>query len=174
MPETLPALAYEHHDKIGRATGDTDDRACRLHDIGVRTRGFAAGRPGTVVVSRSGRSPKAKPPPIFARDLLLHDGDSSPFGPAAMTDVGDTYFTSVRPPECSAALLFKGSPLRPPHSTDYADSAYSFGGSAMYSESVDVYDKALDVHAVVWDGYGAVSRCTAEAVGIAPRARSRG
>lgn len=112
--------------------------------------------------------PKAKPPPIFARDLLLHDGDSSPFGPAAMTDVGDTYFTSVRPPECSAALLFKGSPLRPPHSTDYADSAYSFGGSAMYSESVDVYDKALDVHAVVWDGYGAVSRCTAEAVGIAP------
>ncbi|BCO36695.1 sensor domain-containing protein [Mycobacterium heckeshornense] len=121
-------------------------------------------------VSSSGEAgpPKAKPPPIFARDLLLHDGDSTPLGPAAMTELGDSYFTSVRPPECSAALLFKGSPLRPPHSTDYADSAYGFGGTAMYSESVDVYDNALDVHEVVWNGFRAVSRCTAEATGIAP------
>jgi hypothetical protein len=112
--------------------------------------------------------PKAKPPPIPARDLLLHDGDATPLGPAAMTEVGDSYFTRVRPPECSAALLFKGSPLRPPHSIDYADSAYGFGGSAMYSESVDVYDEAVNIHDVVWDGFRAVSQCAVEAVGIAP------
>lgn len=78
-----------------------------------------------------------------------------------------------RPPDCSAAVLFKGSPLRPQGSSDYADSAYSFGGSAIYAESVDVYDKPLDAHAVVWNGFSAVSKCSGEAVGVAPIGESQ-
>jgi hypothetical protein len=127
----------------------------------------ASGQPSRAAAPTKVTPPKAKPQ-VSAHELLLQDGDPTPLGSAAMTEVGDSYFTSVRPPECSAALLFKGSPLRPPGSTDYADSAYSFGSTAMYSESVDVYDTALNVHDVVWDGFRAVSQCTGEATGIAP------
>jgi hypothetical protein len=126
----------------------------------------APGQPSSAATTKV-TPPKAKLP-VSAHELLLHDGDPTPLGPAAMTDIGDSYFTSVRPSECSAALLFKGSPLRPPGSTDYADSAYSFGTTAMYSESVDVYDIALNAHHVVWDGFRAVSQCTGDATGVAP------
>jgi len=63
-------------------------------------------------------------------------------------------------------LLFKSSPLRPAGSSDNAESAYRFGGPALYAESVDVYDKPLNAHEVVSNGYSAVSQWLAEAVGV--------
>lgn len=113
------------------------------------------------------------PVPISAHDLLLHDGDRTPLGTATMAPVGDNYFTSVRPPQCSAAMLFKDSPLRPPVSSDYADSAYRFG-LANYAESVNVYDKdkALDPAKVVQNGFSAVTSCNVEAVGVSPLGQS--
>src|ERR1700754_3296212 len=80
-------------------------------------------------------SPSASPGSarIPARDLLLQDGDPTPLGVAAAVPVGDSYFTSVQPPECSAALLFKGSPLRPAGSSDHAESAYRFASPALYA-----------------------------------------
>jgi hypothetical protein len=109
----------------------------------------------------------ASPAPgrIPARDLLLQDGDSTPLGNATAVAVGDTYFTSVQPPECSAALLFKGSPLRPASSSDHAESGYRFSSPALYAESVDVYDKKLNPHEVVWKGFGALSKCHGDAIG---------
>ena len=65
-------------------------------------------------------------------------------------------------------MLFKESPLRPPGSTDHAESSYSLRPSAIYAESADVYDKALSPHDVVWKGFGAVAKCAATAVGVAP------
>jgi hypothetical protein len=109
------------------------------------------------------------PTRIAARDLLLQDGDPTPLGRATAVSVGDSYFTSVQPPECSAALLFKGSPLRPARSSDHAESGYKVDGPALYAESIDVYDKNLNTHDVVWKGFGAVSKCHGEAVGHAPR-----
>jgi hypothetical protein len=106
--------------------------------------------------------------PIAARDLLLQDGDPAPFGPATAIPVGGNYFTSAIPPECSAALLFKGSPLRPAHSSDFAESAYNAGGQALYAESIDVYDNAVSTRDVVSDGFRAVSDCRAEAFGVSP------
>ncbi|CQD12720.1 lipoprotein LprH [Mycobacterium lentiflavum] len=116
---------------------------------------------------QSGGPTSVAPSPagIPARDLLLQDGDTTPFGVASAVPVGDTYFTSVQPPECSAALLFKGSPLRPPRSSDHAESEYKFTGPALYAESADVYDKKLNSHEVVWKGFGAVSKCHGEAIG---------
>lgn len=111
-------------------------------------------------------------PPVAARDLLLGDGDKTPLGPAQQAPVGNTFFTSVRPPECDPALLFKDSPLRPAGSTDHAESSYSLGPSAIYAESADVYDKALNPHDVVWKGFGAVATCNATAVGVAPAGQS--
>jgi predicted small secreted protein len=103
---------------------------------------------------------------VSARDLLLRDGDATPFGPAVSAHVGDSYFTSARPPECSAALLFKGSPLLPSGSSDRAESAYRLRGHALYAESVDVY-KALKPHDVVPKGFAAVAQCHGDAVGVA-------
>ena len=110
---------------------------------------------------------------ISARDLLLPDGDATPLGPATATAVGDNYFTSARPPECSAALLFKGSPLVPPGSSEHAESAYRVGGPALYAESVDVYDKAVKARDMVSKGFAAISKCHGEAVGISPSGASR-
>ncbi|HEY9304199.1 MAG TPA: hypothetical protein VIO95_07910 [Mycobacterium sp.] len=116
----------------------------------------------------SGSSTKPARPHVSARDLLLREGEQTPFGPAAPGEVGDTFFTSVQPPECTAALLFKDSPLRPLGSSDHAESAYQTSRTQIYAESADVYSTDLNSHDVVWNGFGAVSKCTAEATGIAP------
>ncbi|EUA93715.1 putative lipoprotein lprH [Mycobacterium ulcerans str. Harvey] len=71
--------------------------------------------------------------------MLLQDGDNTA-GAGVFDSGGQTYFTSARPPECTAAVLFKGSPLRPPGSADFAESAYRVQATAMYAESVDVYN----------------------------------
>ena len=126
---------------------------------------------GACTTSVGGRAIRAAKPAtarISARDLLLQDGDATPLGPATATTVGDNYFTSARPPECSAALLFKGSPLRPAGSSEHAESAYRSGSPALYAESVDVYDKALNARDVVSNGVRAVSECQADAVGVSP------
>lgn len=110
---------------------------------------------------------------LVARDLLLPDGDATPLGPATATPVGDNYFTGARPPECTAAMLFKGSPLVPPGASDHAESAYRVGGPALYAESVDVYDKALKPHDVVSKGFAAVSKCHGDAIGRSPAGEFR-
>lgn len=109
---------------------------------------------------------------ISARDLLLREGEQTPLGPAAPSEVGDTFFTSVRPPECGPAVLFKDSPLRPVGSSDHAESAYKFGTAAIYAESADVYNKKLNAHDVVWNGFAAVAKCNSDAVGVAPAGES--
>ncbi|MDT5225274.1 MAG: hypothetical protein QOG19_2681 [Mycobacterium sp.] len=115
-------------------------------------------------VRAGGRSPAS----TSARELLLQDGDNTPLGPARAAPVADNYFTSVRPKECSAALLFKGSPLRPRGATDSAEAAYSFGGQALYAESIDVYDRELDTYGVAWSAFSEVSDCRGDAVGVSP------
>lgn len=79
--------------------------------------------------------------------------------------VGATYFTSVTPTECNAALLFKGSP----RSADHAESSYQVDGQALYAESIDNYDKKLNPHDVVRKSFGAVSKCHDDAVGHSPQ-----
>ncbi|OBJ49159.1 hypothetical protein A9W95_02800 [Mycobacterium sp. 1423905.2] len=111
--------------------------------------------------------------PMSARELLLHDGDDTPLGPAHVVPVGDNYFTSVQPPICAAALLFKNSPLRPPAARDSAEAAYTFGGPAQYAESIDVYDQDLDAHQVVWRAFSDVSDCRDDAVGVSPSGSSQ-
>jgi hypothetical protein len=123
----------------------------------------------TSIAGRAIRAEKPAATPISARDLLLQNGDATPVGPATATGVGDNYFTSARPPQCSAALLFKGSPLRPAGSSDQAESAYRLGAAALYAESVDVYETALSVHEVVSNGFSAVSQCHTAAVGVTPQ-----
>jgi hypothetical protein len=120
------------------------------------------------VPGRAVRTGGRLPASNSARELLLQDGDETPLGPARATRVGDNYFTSVRPKECAAALLFKGSPLRPRGATDSAESAYGFGGQALYAESIDVYDTALDIHGVAWRAFSEVSDCRGDAVGVSP------
>jgi hypothetical protein len=120
----------------------------------------------------SGSATKPARPRVSARDLLLRAGEQTPLGPATPAKVGDTFFTSVRPPECAAAVLFKDSPLLPRGSSDHAESAYTFGTSAIYAESADVYDKDLNSHDVVWNGFAAVGKCTADAVGVASAGES--
>lgn len=127
----------------------------------------------TSITGRAIRAEKPAAAPFPARDLLLQNGDATPVGPATATTVGDNYFTSARPPECSAALLFKGSPLRAAGSTDHAESAYRFRGAALYAESVDVYRTALNVHQVVSNGFSAVSQCHTAAVGVSPQGAFR-
>lgn len=117
-------------------------------------------------VRASGQQPTQHAIP--ARDLLLQDGGTTPLGPATAAPVGANYFTTAHPPECSAALLFEGSPLRPAGSRDRAESSYTFDSQALYAESIDVYDNDLNTHDVVWDGFRAVSNCTGDAVGISP------
>jgi hypothetical protein len=107
-------------------------------------------------------------PSASAKDLLLSEGEQTPLGPVTPAPVGDTFFTSARPPECAAAVLFKNSPLLPAGSADHAESAYTFGGSAIYAESADTYTTTLNPHDVVWKGFAAVAKCNAEAVGVAP------
>jgi hypothetical protein len=123
-------------------------------------------------IRASGQPPPGGPTParaaISAPDLLLQDGDDTPLGRATATPVGDSYFVSVRPPECSAALLFKGSPMLPAGKSDHAESAYRVGGSALYAESVDVYGNALKIREVISDDFAAVSQCHGDAVGVAP------
>lgn len=111
--------------------------------------------------------PSTEPAPLLARQLVLQNGDNTPLGLAQATDVGDNYFTSVNPPECAAALLFKNSPLIPSGANDSAVAAFEFGGKALYAESVGVYDQ-LDTHEVVWKGFSDVSDCRVDAVGVSP------
>lgn len=92
--------------------------------------------------------------------------------PVTQSRVGDSYFTSAVPPECSAALLFKGSPLRPDGSSDHAEAAYNVTGPLPYAESVDVYTNVLNVHDVVWNGFRDVSHCRGDAVGVSRAGRS--
>jgi hypothetical protein len=122
----------------------------------------------TSVTGRAVRAPKPAPTRMSARDLLLQNGDTTPLGPATAVTVGSNYFTSARPPECSAALLFEGSPLRPAGSSDHAESSYSFASQALYAESIDVYDAALNTHDVVPNAFRAVSGCTGDAIGVSP------
>ncbi len=123
----------------------------------------------TSVTGRAIRATTSKPTSgLSARDLLLQSGDTTPLGPANAQTVGPNYFTSARPPECTAAMVFEGSPLRPAGSKDHAESSYSFTGQALYAESVDVYDKDLNAHDVVWNGFNAVSKCQSEAVPVSP------
>ncbi|MDT5347463.1 MAG: hypothetical protein QOH91_750 [Mycobacterium sp.] len=114
-----------------------------------------------------GQSPTTAKP-ISARDLLLHDGASTPLGPATGAPVGDNYFTSARPSECSAAILFERSPLRPAGAKDHAESSYKFDSQALYAESIDVYGNDLNTQDAVWNGFSAVSNCHGDAVGISP------
>jgi hypothetical protein len=120
----------------------------------------------TSVAGRAVRVPGQRSPLISARDLLLQDGERTPFGPATASPLGSSYFTNARPPECSAALLFEGSPLRPPGSADHAETAYRVGGQSLYAESIDAYNDALDAQTVVWKGFNAVSDCLGEAIGM--------
>jgi hypothetical protein len=136
--------------------------ACTTSVSGQATRASGQSPSGTTVTTAP------TPKPIPARDLLLQDGNTTPLGRAVAVAVGDSYFTSVRPPECAAALLFKGSPLLPPGSSDHAESAYSVGSTALYAESVDVYSNAVNAHDVVWKGFSAVSDCHGDAIGVAP------
>lgn len=110
-------------------------------------------------------------PLIPARDLLLQDGNDTPIGPATATAIGDNYFTRADPPECNAALLFEGSPLRPPNPTDYAESSYTFGNDASYAESVGTYDHPLNTHDVVLNAFTAVSGCHGDVTGVSPQGR---
>jgi hypothetical protein len=41
------------------------------------------------------------------------------------------------------------------------------------AESVDVHDKALNTHDVVWNGFRAVPNCHGDAVGVAPAGEFR-
>jgi hypothetical protein len=126
---------------------------------------------GGCTTSVAGKAVRAAGKPIAqisARDLLLQDGDRTPVGVATAIPLGTNYFTSARPPECSAALLFEGSPLRPPGSSDHAEMAYRVNGPALYAESVDLYSNVLNTHDVVWNGFRAVSECRGDAVGISP------
>jgi hypothetical protein len=122
----------------------------------------------------SGSATRPARAPVSARDLLLREGEQTPIGPATPAPVGDTFFTSVRPPECAAAVLFKDSPLRPAGSSDHAESRYTVTASAtaIYAESADVYTKKLDPHDIVWNGFAAVAKCNADAVGVAPAGES--
>ncbi|OBA81312.1 hypothetical protein A9W99_14040 [Mycobacterium sp. 1164966.3] len=113
-------------------------------------------------------SGEPQPHMIAARDLLLQDGDTTPLGPATAAPVGTNFFTSTRPEECSAAMLFEGSPLRPAGSREHAESSYKFDSQALYAESIDVYDNALNTHDVVWNGFSAVSNCRGDAIGVSP------
>jgi hypothetical protein len=135
----------------------------------------AASVPGRAIRASDQRSSGGSTPArtaISAHDLLLQDGDATPLGRVTATPVGDSYFVSARPPQCSAALLFKGSPLLPAGQSDYAESGYRVGGPALYAESVDVYDKALKTHGVISNGFAAVSQCHGDAVGMAPTGQS--
>ncbi len=107
-----------------------------------------------------------------ARDLLLKTGDNTPMGTATAIPVGDDYFTSATPQNCQAAVLFENSPLRPPGASDHAESAYQFGGPAMYAESVDIYRDALDVRHVLIEGFIAIAQCRRGAVGVTKDGRS--
>ena len=115
-------------------------------------------------VRASGQASHALP----ARDLLLQDGENTPLGRATAAPVGNNYFTSARPSECSAAMLFEGSPLRPAGSRDHAESSYKFDSQALYAESIDVYDNPLNTHDVIRNGFTAVSNCHGDAVPISP------
>jgi hypothetical protein len=119
---------------------------------------------GQAVRSSGPSSPTTAKAP--ARDLLLQDGNATPLGPATSALVGGNYFTSARPPECSAAMLFEGSPLRSAGSKDHAESSYTFDRPALYAESVDVYGNDLNAHDVVWKGFSAVSECRGDAIGV--------
>ncbi|SPM43175.1 lipoprotein LprH [Mycobacterium numidiamassiliense] len=136
--------------------------ACTSSVSGQATRASSQPAPGTSA------KPKPKPAPVPARDLLLHDGDTTPLGRAVAIPVGDSYFTHTRPPECAAALLFRASPLIPAGASDHAESAYAVGGPALYAESADVYRDDLNTHDVVWKGFSAVSDCRGDAIGVAP------
>lgn len=106
---------------------------------------------------------------LSAEGLLLPDGSRTPLGQAQATEVGGTYFTRAEPVQCSAAVLFKGSPLPPEGATDDAESAFLIKGTvALYAESVKVYDRPLAVADVVRAALSAVTACDGAARGISP------
>lgn len=109
--------------------------------------------------------PPGEPAPLLARQLVLQEGDNTPLGQAHGTQPEDNYFTSVRPEICSAAMLFKNSPLIPPGAKDTAVAAYQLTGKALYAESVGIYE-LLDIHEVVWRGFSEVSDCRDDAIGV--------
>lgn len=146
----------------GRATAALAIAGVLLSACATSVTGRAVRAPGQQAVPAVTRSA------ISAGELLLQDGDGTPFGPATANPVGDNYFTSARPPECAAALLFKGSPLVPAGPSQHAESAYRFGGPAQYAESVDVYDKALKPHDVISHGFAAIAKCHGDVVGVSP------
>src|ERR1700744_1916988 len=104
--------------------------------------------------------------PTTARDLLLQDGGQTPSGPATEATLGANYFTAAKPAECSAAILFKNSPLPPAGSTDHAEAAFILAGVATYAESVDIYTKPLNTVDVVSSALQAVTACHGDAYGI--------
>lgn len=114
--------------------------------------------PGTSAASHS----------AAARNLLLQTGDSTPLGPAKAETVGDSYFTGARPSECVPAVVFKGSPLPPAGASDTAESSYTFDGPARYAESINLYDKAVNVLAMMRNGLRAVSNCHGDATAVSP------
>lgn len=122
--------------------------------------------PGTAVRASGEQRPPSRVIP--ARDLLLQEGETTPLGSATAAPITNNYFTSARPAECSAAMLFEGSPLRPAGSSDHAESSYRFGGDALYAESIDVYDNDVKPNDVVRSGFSTVSGCQGDAFGIAP------
>ena len=104
--------------------------------LAVLTAGGCAKTVTGHALQSSGQFPTtAKAAPIPARDLLLQDGQTTPLGRATAAPVSNNYFTSARPPGCSAAILFEGSPLRPAGSTDHAESSYKFDSQALATQA---------------------------------------
>jgi hypothetical protein len=122
----------------------------------------ASSTPTTTTPTTTTTVPRPLP---TAQSLLLVAGASTPAGTAKPVALGDTYFISVQPPTCSAALLFKNSPLIPPGSTDHAEVGFTAGGDYPLSESADVYSTELDPQTIVRDGFSAVANCNGDAVG---------
>lgn len=133
--------------------------------------GCSTSAPGEAAHPSSSSSAAARGTPApQARDLLLQTGEITPFGPSVATDVGSTYFTGVRPADCTAAVLFKNSPLPPADPVNHAESAYHPDNKpGIYAESIGVYDRTLNPHDVVANGFSAVSKCNGDAMALTPQ-----
>ena len=92
------------------------------------------------VTGRGVRAPTPAHSTIRARDLLLQNGDTTPLGRQLPT-LWAKLFHQRPAIRMRAGTAFKGSPLPPAVASDHAESAYTFGGKALYAESVDLYTK---------------------------------